>query len=281
MSVDVGGQAVIVQQVSGVAADNQVIADLTVKLARLESAVADAEESAEIAALSEQLAVAQAAIEQAGSLEGRLKTLEAEREALSAQARELAQQRADLENALTRLTAGDQAIQALTEQLNTLRGQVAAAEEGAEIEALHQQIVGLLQDLAAAQAAAAAAEESAEIATLQAKINELETLSAKQAEQSAEIAKLREMMGLPKREKIHLTQSMWSDGGYTWLKANFANTYKDPKVYLTVEHAALSASFLVWNFGGKTDTSVFIRSNFNKAQIDVGYSVYLYVEEWG
>ena len=53
VSIDVSGQAIIVQPATGTAVDSKVIADLTVKITRLEAAVKDAEESEEIAALSE------------------------------------------------------------------------------------------------------------------------------------------------------------------------------------------------------------------------------------
>ena len=52
--------------------------------------------SSEIAALSEQLAAARAAIKSAGSLEGRLKLLESSSANISEQAVELAKQKAEL-----------------------------------------------------------------------------------------------------------------------------------------------------------------------------------------
>lgn len=72
VNVDVSGQAIIVLPSAGSTTDSAVIDGLLAKIQQLEVAVKEADESSEIAALSEQLAVAQAAIKSAGSLEGRL-----------------------------------------------------------------------------------------------------------------------------------------------------------------------------------------------------------------
>lgn len=280
VSIDVSGQAIIVQPTTGAAVDSKVIADLTVKITRLEAAVKDAEESEEIAALSERLNVAQRAIEQAGSLEGRLLALEESKEELSNHARELASQRANLESVLTRLTEKDQTVAALSEQLQALRTEVSKAEESEEIEALHKEIVAVTADLEAAKTAAAGAAASAEVSALRAKIAELEAVAEKQSKQATEIAELRSLLGMKKCEKIHLTQEMWADGGYTWTKVTFANTYKDPRVTLSLEHNNLVVLFLNHAICAKDGKGVSIRTNYDKPKIDVSYSVYLYVEEW-
>lgn len=225
-------------------------------------------------------AAAQAAIESAGSLEGRLKLLERDQASISEYAVDLAKQKAALEEALTQLVAADSAVKSLTSQLEILRIQFAAAEESSEIEALDQRIADISVELEKAKQAAAEAEESSELAELQQKIAELAALSESQSQITAEIADLRNLLGLRKCEKIHLTQSMWADGGYTWAKVNFQNTYKDPKVYVSVEHPALAVLFLNHNICAKTENSVMIRSNFDKTKIDTSYSIYLYVEEW-
>lgn len=224
--------------------------------------------------------VAQRAIEQAGSLEGRLLALEESKEELSNHARELASQRANLESVLTRLTEKDQTVAALSEQLQALRTEVSKAEESEEIEALHKEIVAVTTDLEAAKTAAAGAAASAEVSALRAKIAELEAVAEKQSKQATEIAELRSLLGMKKCEKIHLTQEMWADGGYTWTKVTFANTYKDPRVTLSLEHNNLVVLFLNHAICAKDGKGVSIRTNYDKPKIDVSYSVYLYVEEW-
>lgn len=280
VDVDVNGQAIIVLSGQAIAPDSAVIAGLLAKIEQLESDVQLADESAEIAALSEQLAVAQAAIESAGSLEGRLKLLERDQVSISEHAVELAKQKAALEEALTQLVAADSAVKSLTSQLEILRIQFASAEESSEIEALDQRIADISVELEKAKQAAAEAEESSELAELQQKIAELAVLSESQSQITAEIVDLRNLLGLRKCEKIHLTQAMWADGGYTWAKVNFRNTYKDPRVHVSVEHPALAVLFLNHNICAKTENSVMIRSNFDKTKIDTSYSIYLYVEEW-
>lgn len=280
VSIDVSGQAIIVQPTTGTAVDSKVIADLTVKITRLEAAVKDAEESEEIAALSERLNVAQRAIKQAGSLEYRLLELEASKEELSNHARELASHRLALESVLTRLTKKDQTVAALSEQLQALRTEVSKAEESEEIEALHKKIVAVTADLEAAKTAAAGAAASAEVSALRAKIAELGAVAEKQSKQATEIAELRSLLGMKKCEKIHLTQEMWVDDGYPWTKVTFANTYKDPRVTLSLEHNNPRVLFLSHMICEKDGKGVSIITNYDKPEIDVSYSVYLYVEEW-
>lgn len=280
VEVDVSGQAIIVQAVAAKATDTELIDGLKAKIQQLEADVLAADESEEIQALSERLAIAQTAIASASSLEGRLKTLENNQAAISEQTVELAKQRAALQQALDKMVQNDAAVAALESRLEILKIQFEAAEESSEIETLNQRIFDVTAELAEAKQAAAAAEESEELVALQAKIKELESLSATQIQTASEIAEIRNLLGLRKCEKIHLTQNMWADGGYTWVKAVFQNTYKDPKIYLSLEHTSMVVLFLNHNFGAKTGNSVLIRSNFDKSKIDVSYSVYLYVEEW-
>ena len=280
VNVDVSGQAIIVLPSAGSTTDSAVIDGLLAKIQQLEVAVKEADESSEIAALSEQLAVAQAAIKSAGSLEGRLKLLESSSANISEQAVELAKQKAELDKALNKLVESDATVSALKSQLEILRIQFDSAKGSDEIEALHLKISKVMADLEVAKQSAAAAEESEELAALQKKIEDLQTLSETQSSITAEIAELRRLLGLRKCEKIHLTQDLWADGGYTWLEAKFKNTYNDPKVYLALEHKTMVVLFLNHNFGAKTDRSVRIRTNYDKPKIDVDYSVFLYVEEW-
>lgn len=132
----------------------------------------------------------------------------------------------------------------------------------------------------AAKTAAAGAAASVEVSALRAKIAELEAVAEKQSKQATEIAELRSLLGMKKCEKIHLTQEMWADGGYTWTKVTFANTYKDPRVTLSLEHNNLVVLFLNHAICAKDGKGVSIRTNYDKPKIDVSYSVYLYVEEW-
>ena len=280
VNVDVSGQAIIVLPSAGSTTDSAVIDGLLAKIQQLEVAVKEADESSEIAALSEQLAVAQAAIKSAGSLEGRLKLLESSSANISEQAVELAKQKAELDKALNKLVESDATVSALKSQLEILRIQFDSAKGSDEIEALHLKISKVMADLEVAKQSAAAAEESEELAALQKKIEDLQALSATQNSITSEIAELRRLLGLRKCEKIHLTQDLWSDGGYTWLEAKFKNTYNDPKVYLALEHKTMVVLFLNHNFGVKTGRSVRIRTNYDKPKIDVDYSVFLYVEEW-
>ena len=280
VNVDVSGQAIIVLPSAGSTTDSAVIDGLLAKIQQLEVAVKEADESSEIAALSEQLAVAQAAIKSAGSLEGRLKLLESSSANISEQAVELAKQKAELDKALNKLVESDATVSALKSQLEILRIQFDSAKGSDEIEALHLKISKVMADLEVAKQSAAAAEESEELAALQKKIEDLQALSATQNSITSEIAELRRLLGLRKCEKIHLTQDLWADGGYTWLEAKFKNTYNDPKVYLALEHKTMVVLFLNHNFGAKTGRSVRIRTNYDKPKIDVDYSVFLYVEEW-
>lgn len=193
---------------------------------------------------------------------------------------ELAKQKAELDKALNKLVESDATVSALKSQLEILRIQFDSAKGSDEIEALHLKISKVMADLEVAKQSAAAAEESEELAALQKKIEDLQTLSETQSSITAEIAELRRLLGLRKCEKIHLTQDLWADGGYTWLEAKFKNTYNDPKVYLSLEHKTMVVLFLNHNFGAKTSRSVRIRTNYDKPKIDVDYSVFLYVEEW-
>ena len=88
---------------------------------------------------------------------------------------------------------------------------------------------------------------------LRAKIAELEAVAEKQSKQATEIAELRSLLGMKKCEKIHLTQEMWADGGYTWTKVTFANTYKDPRVTFSIEHNNLVVLFLNHAICAKAD----------------------------
>mgnify|MGYP000895217942 CR=1 FL=1 len=58
------------------------------------------------------------------------------------------------------------------------------------------------------------------------------------------------------------------------------NTYKDPRVTLSLEHNNLVVLFLNHAICAKDGKGVSIRTNYDKPKIDVSYSVYLYVEEW-
>ncbi|MFV2030718.1 hypothetical protein [Neisseria sp. S1] len=286
ITVDISGQAVIVQQ-SGKASESDInlIEDLKSQIASLKQQ--DADDGKDIAKLDRRLALAEVAISENGSLLERLAALEQAKSAAEVTAAEVAALKLRLATMAesAEIEAIEGKITAVKQQLNTELAKVSeaalAANESVEIAELRSKLATLHQQLEAAQALALAADDSAEIAELRNQLETLQTQVQNSADTATQIQELRNLLRLPKREKIHVRQDMWADGGYTWARIEFANTYADPRISVALEHSGLSTQFLVHNVGGKTSTGCYVRSNFTKADIDVRYSIFVYVEEWG
>lgn len=280
VEIAVSPESVVIHTANSEPLDRNVIARLEAEIEALRGEVKAAEESEEIAALSERLDLAQAAIASAGTLSQRLTDLENAQSQLSSVAQDLAAQRLKLEGAINRAVQSDTEVTNLKQQLDELRQAVNQAEESAEIEEINNQISSILPKLEEAKRAAAESTNPAALESLRAKVAEMEDVARRQGEAASEVAALRALLKKPKREKIHLPQAIWADGGYTWAEVSFSQEYTDPKIHIQLEHLKrLPVLFLTLNLSAKTSRGVFVRSNMAKEKIDVDYSVYLYVEE--
>ncbi len=280
VEIAVAPESVVIHTADSKLLDHNVITRLEAEIEALRGEVKAAEESAEIAALSERLDLAQAAIASAGTLAQRLTDLENAQSKLSSVAQDLAAQRLELEGAINRAVQSDTEVTNLKQQLDELRQAVNQAEESAEIEEINNQISSILPKLEEAKRVAAESANPAALESLRAKVTEMEGVVRQQSETASEVAALRALLKKPKREKIHLPQAIWADGGYTWAEVSFSQEYTDPKIHIQLEHLKrLPVLFLTLNLSAKTSRGVFVRSNMAKEKIDVEYSVYLYVEE--
>ena len=280
VEIAVSPESVVIHTANSEPLDRNVIARLEAEIEALRGEVKAAEESEEIAALSERLDLAQVAIASAGTLSQRLTDLENAQSQLSSVAQDLAAQRLKLEGAINRAVQSDTEVTNLKQQLDELRQAVNQAEESAEIEEINNQISSILPKLEEAKRAAAESTNPAALEALRAKVAEMEDVVRRQGEAASEVAALRALLKKPKREKIHLPQAIWADGGYTWAEVSFSQEYTDPKIHIQLEHLKrLPVLFLTLNLSAKTSRGVFVRSNMAKEKIDVDYSVYLYVEE--
>lgn len=280
VEIAVSPESVVIHTANSEPLDRNVIARLEAEIEALRGEVKAAEESEEIAALSERLDLAQVAIASAGTLSQRLTDLENAQSQLSSVAQDLAAQRLKLEGAINRAVQSDTEVTNLKQQLDELRQAVNQAEESAEIEEINNQISSILPKLEEAKRAAAESTNPAALEALRAKVAEMEDVVRRQGEAASEVAALRALLKKPKREKIHLPQAIWADGGYTWAEVSFFQEYTDPKIHIQLEHLKrLPVLFLTLNLSAKTSRGVFVRSNMAKEKIDVDYSVYLYVEE--
>lgn len=203
VEIAVSPESVVIHTANSEPLDRNVIARLEAEIEALRGEVKAAEESEEIAALSERLDLAQAAIASAGTLSQRLTDLENAQSQLSSVAQDLAAQRLKLEGAINRAVQSDTEVTNLKQQLDELRQAVNQAEESAEIEEINNQISSILPKLEEAKRAAAESTNPAALESLRAKVAEMEDVARRQGEAASEVAALRALLKKPKREKIH------------------------------------------------------------------------------
>lgn len=281
IEIDVGGALIIHQHITQQGGDGELLDEMRAQIEQLKisvdeskTAAAQADESGEIEALQRKVGLVEAAIAENGSLQGRLAALEqkkAEMEMLTLQIAPLRLRVEALEQNPT--------IAALQAELKQAETRIAAAEESREIQALASEISGLNQKIAD-EKQKIIAENADKIAKLAGQISQLQQQINQGSHVDAQIQEIRALLKLPKREKIHVQQSMWSQGGYPFATVRFANTYKNPKIDISIEYTGLTVSFLDCNKCNVTSTGLQIRSNFNYPRIDVDYSVWVTVEEF-
>lgn len=289
----------------------QRIAAVERRLDELGAAVADAEESPEVARLLDtvqqlqtqlqqalltgnadvgqirrQLAAVETALAQSGGLEARLQALESgkqQAEVLAVELASLKQQLADKAQS----SAIDECKQLIRQAQSDLEQRLRQLQSGgqvssSEIAALDQRVQQLETQLRELQRAALAGNQVGNpeaVAQLQQRIEAVETQLAKIAALEADIQQLRGRLNKPKMERIHLRQDVWSNGGYPWTTVQFANSYTQPELSYQIVHKSLNVSFLELNYCNLTGSSVQIRSNFKFESIDVDYVVHLTVRE--